>query len=394
MFPTYPVSAGHPHVRYALHASQHGGAFPGENSLVDVLRGWNDLNLFHVLDQGRSDRLQPTIPNRSSESFRESSSRSKTPSEEEKRKGEKKLYQRRGRFLSPPFPLIKLARNERKNGKKEAYLLSRACAIPGVRAVPPTTRTACKYFRILSSPPAARALLNIATSKGSLLASSSRSIWGAASFTGCCCCCGCEGTTGCCPCPGCWGCGGCGVGCFDGTGVWFFDSSCFSLSTSIGVGAASSVAPASAASTTGTSSSALIVSPDTGEGADIDGPGSSAFVTGPLMRRKEKEKGNTIQPNMSFFPLARLDRADKGGGIRNRLYSPAGCGTGSGAAVEALDFAPSGGTRCCVEITIACVWGGEGIEKRHFAIRIFSPEVPNTKGMKGWEEQLTNLSVG
>ena len=38
-------------------------------------------------------------------------------------------------------------------------------------AVPPIMSTACRYFRIFSSPPAALALLKMATSKGSLLAS-------------------------------------------------------------------------------------------------------------------------------------------------------------------------------------------------------------------------------
>lgn len=56
------------------------------------------------------------------------------------------------------------------------YLLSNACAIPVIRAVPPTIRTACRYFFIFSSPPAARVLLKIATSRGSLLASKETSI--------------------------------------------------------------------------------------------------------------------------------------------------------------------------------------------------------------------------
>src|SRR6266702_2843643 len=57
----------------------------------------------------------------------------------------------------------------------KTYLLSSACETPGTSAVPPTTRTACKYLRIFSSPPAARALLNIATSIGNLLASNAMS---------------------------------------------------------------------------------------------------------------------------------------------------------------------------------------------------------------------------
>lgn len=51
------------------------------------------------------------------------------------------------------------------------YLLSNACAMPGTRAVPPITNTAWRYLRIFSSPPAALALLKMATSRGSLLAS-------------------------------------------------------------------------------------------------------------------------------------------------------------------------------------------------------------------------------
>lgn len=60
--------------------------------------------------------------------------------------------------------------------EQKTYLLSRAWAIPGISAVPPTTRTAWRYLRILSSPPAALALLKIATSKGSLLDSNTTSI--------------------------------------------------------------------------------------------------------------------------------------------------------------------------------------------------------------------------
>ena len=111
MFPTYPVSAGHPHICDALHASQHGGAFPGENSLVDVLRGWNDLNLFHVLDQGCSDRLQPTIPPIDHQNHsKKVPVEAKLLRKERRGRGEETLSEEGGSF---PHPSSHKAREER-----------------------------------------------------------------------------------------------------------------------------------------------------------------------------------------------------------------------------------------------------------------------------------------
>ena len=55
------------------------------------------------------------------------------------------------------------------------YLLSRAGAIPDICALPPISKTICRYLRIRSSP-AARTLLKIATSNGNMLASKGTSM--------------------------------------------------------------------------------------------------------------------------------------------------------------------------------------------------------------------------
>jgi hypothetical protein len=74
-------------------------------------------------------------------------------------------------YFMPP-----LSPEHRNVRERKTHRLSSACAIPGTILVPPITRTACKYFRIFSSPPAARALLKTATSSGSFEASNSTSI--------------------------------------------------------------------------------------------------------------------------------------------------------------------------------------------------------------------------
>lgn len=73
-------------------------------------------------------------------------------------------------------PHLRTYKKERGKKGKDSNLLSNAWPIPGIKAVPPMTKTAWRYLRILSSPPAARALLNIATSNGNLLASKHTSI--------------------------------------------------------------------------------------------------------------------------------------------------------------------------------------------------------------------------
>jgi len=103
--------------------------------------------------------------------------------------------------------------------------------------------------------------------------------------------------------------------------------------------------------------------------------------------REGGEKGNTIQSNLFLFPLARLDRADKGVGVRN---SSAYLVAGSDQVLlskpwisrfpevrDAVSRSPSPAS-----------WG----EKAPFIARI-STGFPTRRG-RGREEELTNLSAG
>ena len=58
--------------------------------------------------------------------------------------------------------------------KDDKNNLLNARAVAGIIAEPPMTSTASRYLELFSSPPAARALLKIATSKGCLLLASRR----------------------------------------------------------------------------------------------------------------------------------------------------------------------------------------------------------------------------
>lgn len=146
---TYPIGLCDPQFGDAVHLGQDSGAFPCQHPRVYLFRWGYNLHLLHIGYQRRGDGLQPMVIKK----------------------------EEAHRVSHIPVSCVWRFRREggdqgRRNERlSNAYLLSRACAIPGINAVPPMTRTAWRYFLIFSSPPAARALLKMATSRGSLLAS-------------------------------------------------------------------------------------------------------------------------------------------------------------------------------------------------------------------------------